>query len=425
MRSEGRKNKPMNNKITFYHRASKGGFKQWSIWFENDKQTVTVEWGLVGKTLQTSSDTAVPKGKAGTQAFKNVFICAQENYDKQVRKKTEEGYTRTMTEEVSNADPLTGLTKTFVPAKPLNSAKEGQLEKADAAGTLLIQRKRDGRRHLVLKTRKGAIRIYSRRIEEVTANLPNLVKALASMAIPNGTILDGEVLVDRDGVDDYRATGTFTNPAQDPKESAEREANLPVSFMVFDVLYHNGDACWAEPYCERYEIIHTMLRGRKIGKVHVAENLDMTLAAAQKLARKEKWEGLVCWFADKGSCVRDGGKPKRCNAAKWKPVKENDFIATSFFYGSGELSNVAGGLELSELDPDTGARRTAGKVGTGFNDAMRKEILKWKFPVVVEVKYDKQEPDSGKLRFPVFLRLREDKGVDECIGIELEEAEDE
>jgi len=415
----------MKNKITLYHKASKGGFKQWSIWLESDKQTVTVEWGLVGKSLQTSSDKAVPKGKVGTKGFKDAFICAQENYDKQVRKKTEEGYAPSMTEEVSNADPLIGLTKTFVPAKPLNSAKEGQLEKADAAGTLLIQRKRDGRRHLVLKTRKGDIRIYSRRIEEVTANMPGLVKALGSMNIPNGTILDGEVIVDRDGVDDYRATGTFTNPAQDPNESAERAADLPVAFMVFDVLYNAGDACWALPYSERYAIMNDMLRGRSFGAVHLAQNLDLTLEQAQKLARKEKWEGLICWFADKGSFVRDGGKPKRCNAAKWKPVKENDFIATSYFFGSGELSKVAGGLELAELDPDTGEMRTAGKVGTGFDAAKRREILKWKFPCVVEVKYDKQEPDSGKLRFPVFLRLRDDKGVDECIGIELEEAEDE
>jgi len=411
-------------KLTLYHVASKGGIKQWSIWIESDKKTVTVEWGLQGMKLQSSSDLAVPKGKVGTKGFKDAFVCAQENYDKQVRKKREEGYNETLNEKKTTSDWLMGLDKRFVPAKPLNSIKEEQLAKIEAKGKLWKQRKRDGRRHLVLKTKTGEIKIYSRRIEEVTDNLPKLRDSFEAMDIPNGTIIDGEIIVDRKGADDYRATGTFTNPAQNPIESAEREDALPVRFMAFDLLYLNGMTIWDLPYKTRHEEMVELI-GDQEPMVFVVENLDMSLAKAQALAKKNKWEGLVCWYSEEPSVVRDGGKPKRCNAAKWKPVKENDFIATSFFYGSGELSEVAGGLELAEIDPVTEKRRTAGKVGTGFDAAMRKEILKWKFPCVVEVKFDKQEPDSGKLRFPVFLRKRDDKGVDECIGIELEEAEDE
>jgi predicted DNA-binding WGR domain protein len=80
------------NKVTLFHAASKGGQKQWSIWIEDDAITVTVEWGLVGGNLQKSSDTTKPKGKVGTKAYKDERQCAQENYDRQIRKKREEGY---------------------------------------------------------------------------------------------------------------------------------------------------------------------------------------------------------------------------------------------------------------------------------------------------------------------------------------------
>lgn len=411
------------NKVTLFHTARTGGVKQWSIWIEADKKTVTVEWGIVGKKLQTSSDTAVSKGKEGTKAFKDVYQCAQENYERQLRKKREEGYAETLT-TTDTSDWMDGLTKTFVPSKPLNSAKPGQLEKYEAAGTLIKQRKRDGRRILALKTRKGQWRVYTRRIEDVTANLAWLVEQLSEFSqIPNGTIIDGEVIVDVKGADDFRATGTFTNPAQDPTEANERAAVLPVRYMVFDILYFNEQPVWGEPYRARHNRI-TDLFGTS-GIVHAVQNLNMTLARAQQNAQEQKWEGLVCWFANEGGFVRDGGKPKRCNAAKWKPFQEKDFIATGYYHGSGEMSDVAGGLNLREIDPITGKMRSAGNCGTGFDADTRIDIAGWDFPCVVKIKYEKQEADSGKLRFPVFLALHEDKSIDECVGIELSDEEDE
>jgi len=411
------------SKVTLYHTSSKGGVKQWSIWVEPDRKTVCVEWGIQGKKLQSSSDTAVPKGKVGTKAFKDVYACALDNYEKQLRKKREEGYNETLI-TTKTSDWLNGLTKTFVPSKPLNSAKEGQLEKHDKAGTLIKQRKRDGRRHLALKTNKGKWRLYTRRIEDVTANMQWLVRELHKFtAIPNGTIIDGEVIVDVKGDDDFRATGTFTNPAQDAREANERADALPVRYMVFDILYYNGNKTWSAPYRARHAQIADLFGD--IGVVHAVRNLNMSLAAAQKLVQQNKWEGLVCWFAEESGFVRDGGKPKRCNAAKWKPFMEKDFIATGYYFGSGEMSDVAGGLNLAEIDPITGKMRTAGNCGTGFDADTRIDIAGWDFPTVVKIKYEKQETDSGKLRFPVFLAQHEDKQPDECIGIELSDEEDE
>lgn len=410
-------------KLTLYHESSSGtGFKQWSIWMEADKKTVTVEWGKVGHTLQTSSDTAVPKGKPGTKSYMDEFACAQFNYDRQIRKKREEGYRETM-DDADVQDLFSGLTKRFVPAKPRNDVDVDALLKLEAKGKLWIQRKRDGQRHLVLITSKGDVRIYSRRMDDMTGHFPLLCAKIKSLNLPKKTILDGEVLIDRDGKDDFRAVGTITRSKA--AKGAEREAKLPVRFMAFDCLYYAGKPVWEQPYEYRYhEVLCNHLpvgEWEGHGPVFVPPVLNeqgITLKKLMKGAKSMKWEGLVCWLWEDPTLVRDGGKPKRTGCIKWKPKQEQDFIATDYFLGSGELSDVVGGFYIQEYAPD-GSIRDCGKVGTGLDAQMRKDALKWKYPCVLSVEFDKQEPE-GKLRFPVVLKKHEDKTPDECIGKELD-----
>jgi ATP-dependent DNA ligase len=406
-------------KVTLFHDASRGGQKQWSIWIENDHTAVTVEWGLVGGTLQRSSDATKPKGKPGTKSYKDEVMCARENYERQIRKKREEGY-RAADDAPDVRDYMMALDKNFVPAKPINDMTEEELLALDRAGRLIKQRKRDGRRHLVLKTRTGVIRIYSRRMEELTDHMPRVRDALYKLPLPNGTILDGEIIVDRDGRDDFRATGTFTNPKTKPKKAAKASAALPVKFMLFDVLFYSGCTHWNQDYLHRWETVNTIAGWDTTGLIVVPQELPFSLTECQQMVRDLGWEGLVCWIYDQHTIVREGGSPKRTNCAKWKPVQEHDFIATGYYLGSGEISNVVGGLSLEDIDPHTGERRNCGNCGTGFDAETRADALTWKYPCVVQIEYDKQE-STAKLRFPVFIRKRDDKAVDECIGFELPE----
>ncbi len=406
-------------KVTLFADSSKGGKKQWSIWIEQDKTTVTVEWGLVGMKLQTSSDPAKPKGKEGTKAYRTEQECALENYTRMIKKKREEGYLE-KNEAPAEADWMVALDKNFVPAKPRNDMEFAELQEMHQNSLIWVQRKRDGQRHLVLKTKTGDIRIYSRRLEDMTDNFPILRAALKKLKIPNGTILDGEIIVDRDGRDDFRAVATMTKSK--PEKSALREEELgdAVRFMVFDCLYFAGKPIWEKSYEYRYtEVLLNYIPAD--GKVFYADTLDETLASIYKKAKKLKWEGLVCWFAFEPTLVRNGGKPKRIGCAKLKPVMDIDVIATGFEYGSGEQSDLVGAVLLAEYGPD-GKLRECGKCGTGFDMATRKEALKWKYPLVIKIEADKQEA-SGNFRFPVFIACHEDKTPDECVGVDLSDLE--
>ncbi len=428
----------MIDTITLFADASKGGKKQWSIWIEDDRVTVTVEWGLVGGSLQTSSDEALPKGRVGTKSYKNAVAVAQDNYDRQIRKKREEGYLAEG-ETAAVVDYLKSLDKNFVPAKPVNKEEQDYLETLDAGGALWIQRKRDGRRHLVLITNDAVpkVRIYSRRMEELTDHMPKLRDAILNLGLPVGTILDGEVIVvNPDGSDNFRAVGEFTNPATKPEKAAETATQYDVRYMVFDVLYYAERPTWQLKYDERYRLLLQTMSVNDKKTVHAAEVLNYRqgdlqhfnpdkrapLSQLQALAIKEGWEGLILWERSQPSVVRIGGKPKRCNSTKWKPKVDLDVIATGYYLGSGEWSDVVGGFHLAEIDPTTGELRPAGKCGTGFDADQRKDALTWTYPCVIAIQCDYQEP-TGKFRFPVFKKKHEDKTPDECIGAELESDE--
>ena len=102
---------------------------------------------------------------------------------------------------------------------------------------------------------------------------------------------------------------------------------------------------------------------------------------------------------------------KRSNALlKIKFFEEDDFIITDIFEGEGRHEGKLGGFYIESIDGKIKA-----KVGSGFIDEQREQF--WKRHVIwgeslvglkVEVKYFEITPDNS-LRFPVFLKLKEDR----------------
>ena len=85
-------------------------------------------------------------------------------------------------------------------------------------------------------------------------------------------------------------------------------------------------------------------------------------------------------------------------------------VATDWCYGAGKHANRMGRLIIEKCG------QSLGRVGTGFDDTTREAIARgdWTFPCVIQVQYDSRNPDTGRMRFPVFLRRRDDKTPEEC-----------
>jgi ATP-dependent DNA ligase len=383
-------------------------------------------WGIKGGKMQITHDTMTSRGRKGTAAYKSPKTVAVDEHARQVEKKMRAGYVEAearaqevQLEKLKSELDFDKLPRAFAPAKPIRELDSALAAEWDKRGLLTIQRKRDGMRHYIVAGQDGAIHVYSRGMDDMTAHFTRLTQELT---LPAGTILDCEfVVITPKGADDFIAVSEIC------RSKAERAGRTIVSyehqgcvvqFLVFDLLFYNRLPTWQLSYRDRYNALGVALAkahsGHRAHFNHVVMMPRLTKPLAESIRRVQKrgWEGLVLWRADQATQVHLNRSPKRCNCYKFKPMVEGDFVATGYELGKGRNGKVVGALNLGIYGHAKGLLVPMGNVGTGFSDKQRVEALQWKYPCVVEVKYEKMS-ETG-LRFPSFLRKRNDKKPKEC-----------
>ena len=404
--------------ITLYHRAERGGVKVWSV-LQNGA-AVTTTWGYVGPGMKRQSSIDVCKPVTGKTDVEVAIAKAE----RLLREKRREGY-------VDSPDAIVGSTRAaaldfndvpraFKPAKPL-TAPPPTLAADVARGEAVLQRKRDGMRHFLVFGTDGHVRLYNYGIDDVSAWFPTIIAplttALAEAPMLAGTIFDGEMLIDRDGADDFPAIARVTRSLAPKSLEVQRELaaeGAHLQFMLFDALWLAGDPLWHRTYAVRWDCLQTSVAFLHAwASAIVGANVlpVETLAEGVALATSLGWEGLVAWWWTQASIVRMDGSPARVNCCKVKPFFEDDFIATGYELGIGKFMRAAGALRIVQRRAD-GSEHDCGRVGTGFDDRTRFQIPGWTFPLVVQVEFAERLP-SGQLRFPVFKRTRPDKPLDD------------
>jgi bifunctional non-homologous end joining protein LigD len=265
--------------------------------------------------------------------------------------------------------------------------------------------------------------LFARSGAVVTAAYPEI----ADLHLPEGTLLDGEMVVL-----DEQGRPSFTKLAERmhvrEKERAARLAiTAPVTYMIFDLLFHDGQDYTGLPYLARRERLEEL--GLDGERWMVPPSFGDG-AATEAAARENRLEGVVAKRSD--SVYLPGTR-----SPDWIKVKfdrTGDYVIGGWRAGVRKL----GGLLVGVPTPDGLAFR--GRVGGGIGAAAEKELLAalepladqsspfapgavpredsrgahWVRPgLVVEVRYGNRTPD-GRLRFPRFLRIRDDKSPEEC-----------
>nr|WP_296072927.1 non-homologous end-joining DNA ligase [uncultured Actinoplanes sp.] len=280
----------------------------------------------------------------------------------------------------------------------------------------------DGVRVLALFT-GGSPVLFARSGAVVTAAYPEI----ADLHLPEGTLLDGEMVVlDAAGRPSFTALAERMH-VREQARAARLAATLPVTYMIFDLLYHDGNDYTGLPYLARRE---------KLEELDLAGPRWMVPpsfgdgSATQAAARENHLEGVVAKRSD--SVYLPGTR-----SPEWIKVKfdrTGDYVVGGWRSGARKL----GGLLVGVPTPDGLAFR--GRVGGGISNVSEKELLNaleplatrespfvkgvvpredakgahWVRPeLVVEIRYGNRTPD-GRLRFPRFLRLRDDKTPQEC-----------
>ncbi len=289
----------------------------------------------------------------------------------------------------------------------------------------LFEIKWDGVRALGFVRRIGAtqeIALYSRTLNRINAQFPEVVESLANLD-GDGAVLDGEIIApDEHGRPSFaRMQERFhLEQASEVRKAAER---ISVAYAVFDCLYWDGRDLRAHPLSARRRVLEELALPAGMFRSDTVEGEGLTLFEA---ARQHGLEGIVAKKA--GSPYRPGTR-----SPDWLKIKVRrtlEAVVGGITQGKGYRKGTFGALVLGQYDR-TGALVHIGQTGGGLKDvdlrllrarldplvtktcpfAEAPDTLQpatWVRPeVVVEVEYGERTPD-GKLRAPVYLKVRDD-----------------
>ncbi len=300
-----------------------------------------------------------------------------------------------------------------------------------------VEYKYDGVRCQIQK-KNDKIWVYTRRSEDVTKQFPDLVELCKKGLKPKECIVEGETL----GID--TKTG-LPLPFQMLSQRIHRKygiekmvKEIPIQIHLFDVIYLEGKTLFDKPFKERRKILENIVKPIP-KKLELAKQLvtdDVKKADAfYKEALKAKQEGVFLKVLDSSYVFgrHVGGW------YKIKPIMETlDLVIVGATWGEGSRVRWLSSYVLACRDPDSGSFLPCGMMGTGLTeeqfqmmtDTLKELITEEKGrgvrlrpKVVVEVAYQEIQKspnyESGlALRFPRFIRIREDKGPDEADTIE-------
>jgi bifunctional non-homologous end joining protein LigD len=271
----------------------------------------------------------------------------------------------------------------------------------------------------------GKVSLWSRNGNNVTDKYSVLVPAI-QMQKAVELILDGEIVaIDINGHISFECLQQYLKGTGQTEEC--RESTLV--YYVFDLLYQDGYDLRGVKYGLRRQALQKLL--------HSADNLRLVEAFKGdgkmifEAAVKNGLEGVI---AKKTDSLYHSGKRSQ-DWLKVKATQNGDFIVAGYTEGEGTRSDSIGALILGYRDKNN-TLTYAGHVGTGFNEQDISDIkyrleklitgicpldqipdtnakATWVHPeLVVEVKYS-QWTSEGRLRAPVFIRIRDDKSAQE------------
>ena len=302
----------------------------------------------------------------------------------------------------------------------------------------LFEPKLDGIRALAT-IEGGAVRLHGRSGRDMTAQYPALVRALAAQPVASA-ILDGEIVaLDAGGVPSFERLQQRMG-LQNATEIEVADAELPVLFFAFDVPHLDGHDLRRVALEHRSAVLARVLLPGPL--VQPVETFAADGVAAFEAARALGLEGVVAKRRD--SAYEDGRRSR--SWLKVKARRTGDFVIGGHHRGERARASTFGALLLGTPDGDPAGHpggagepplRYAGRVGTGFDDAMLRDLrarldavetdanpfteeppdienVTFARPeLVAEVAY-LDETSEGILREASFIRLRPDKPASEA-----------
>ena len=287
----------------------------------------------------------------------------------------------------------------------------------------IFELKWDGMRALAF-IEGGELKLVSRNARNITTLFPELGQ-MPELLKSDSVLLDGEIVC----LDEENRPSFSRLQQRLQSKRVNRPRINPAHFIAFDLLYVKGRSVMKEPLVQRKKRLNDVLEPTEL--IQACEFVETEGEAFFQATCELGLEGIMA--KEKSSAYLPG--KRSTHWLKIKRVRESEFVVGGYSFG-GNRKELFSSLLLGLYD-DNQNLVYVGSVGTGFSQQEAKliygvlqqlhipdcpfstipdvkRLIHWCQPALVcQVEYGEFTVD-GKLRYPIYLRHREDKVATDC-----------
>jgi len=310
-----------------------------------------------------------------------------------------------------------------------------------------IEYKYDGFRLIIHKNKKE-IKLFTRKLENVTKQFPEVTEYIEKYVDADTAILDTEAVGFDSKTKEYLPFQNISQRIRRKYDIDEIQQKMPVEVNVFDIILYNGKSYLDVPFIKRSELIKKIIQNHPFKIIHSKQIITDSESKAKeffKQALEHHQEGIIMKNLDAPY------KPGRRvgNMLKIKPQeKDLDLVITGAEYGTGKRSGWLSSFIVSCYDEENKKFLEIGKVSTGLKEKSEsvieesnltfEELTKLVKPHIIneegknvvvkpklilsvtyqEIQISPNYSSGFALRFPRFTALRVDKPLSEIATLE-------
>ncbi|MBS1266430.1 MAG: DNA ligase [Candidatus Woesearchaeota archaeon] len=296
-----------------------------------------------------------------------------------------------------------------------------------------IEYKYDGFRMQIHKKEK--IKIFTRRLENVTNQFPHIVEYVKKNVKGKNFIIEGEAVGFDPDTKDYQPFQKISQRIRRKYNIKKTAEEFPVELNLFDVIYYNGEQMLEVDFEKRRKLLEK-----------ITNQVDKKIVLSKKIItsdtkKVEKFYGQALKDEQEGVMMKNLNAPYKPGSrvgymVKLKPTMESlDLVIVGAEWGKGKRSGWLTSYTLSCVGEDE-QLLTIGKSSTGLKEksseglsfeqitnmlkpliiSEKNRSVKVKPEIIIEINYQEIQKsptyNSGyALRFPSISKLRDDRGL--------------
>ncbi|MFH0956869.1 MAG: ATP-dependent DNA ligase [Candidatus Aenigmatarchaeota archaeon] len=287
--------------------------------------------------------------------------------------------------------------------------------------------------------------LFTRRLENVTAQFPDIVDMVRKHVKAKACVLEGEALAVDQKSGKPMPFQMLSQRIHRKYDIGATAKEIPVQVNMFDIVYLDGEQLFSRTFRERRKILESVIKADP-GKFQLAVPLvTKDLDAAEKFYREALAAGQEGVMVKNLDATYQPGRRVAGGWLKVKPIMETlDLVVTGAQWGTGKRAGWMGSFMLSCRDDERGEFLECGMMGTGVKEKKAEEgdvtlteltdmlrplvsgekdnMVRIRPKVVLEIAYEEiqKSPNYGSgyaLRFPRLVKVRIDRRPEDADDI--------